>query len=85
MTRDGKHYKTDSQLRVLAITCLLLASKYDELDDKIPFIIDMSKILKKVVNINHGEVLKLETEILFSFNFELMIITPLQFVQSILS
>eukprot|EP00347_Sterkiella_histriomuscorum_P015658 403356188 len=83
-TKDGK-LKSESGLRLLAITCLLLASKYDELDDKIPFIIDLSKVLKKVVNINHSEVLRLETEILFSFNFELMIVTPLHFVQSILS
>lgn len=79
MSKEGL-YKTDSQLRLLAVTCLLIASKYDELDDKIPFIIDMNKVLKKVVNINHGEVLKLETEILFSFNFDLMIITPLHIV-----
>jgi hypothetical protein len=65
---------------LLALSCLLIASKYDELDDKIPFIIDMSKILKKIVQINHEEMIKLETEILFSFNFDLMILTPLHFV-----
>ncbi len=57
-----------------------MASKYDELDDRIPFIIDMSKILKKIVTINQDEMIKLETELLFSFNFDLMIITPLHFV-----
>jgi hypothetical protein len=69
----------------MAVTCLLLASKYDELDDRIPFINDMGKILKKVASINHAEVLKLETEILFSFNWDLIIITPLHFVYSITS
>jgi len=77
--------KSENQLRVLAVTCLLLASKYDELDDRIPFINDMSKVLKKAANINHSEVLKLETEILFSFNWDLIIITPLHFVYSITS
>jgi hypothetical protein len=45
----------------LAITCLLLASKYDELDDKIPFINDLSHIYRNLTEIKHEEVLKLET------------------------
>lgn len=28
----------EKQLRLLAIVCLIVASKYDELDDRIPFI-----------------------------------------------
>ncbi|CDW90558.1 n-terminal domain containing protein [Stylonychia lemnae] len=83
-TKDNK-LKTDNQLRVLAVTCLLLASKYDELDDRIPFINDMSKILKKIASINHADVLKLETEVLFSLNWDLIVITPLHFVYSITS
>lgn len=38
--------KTENDLRVIAVTCLLLAAKYDELDDKIPFINDLSHIYK---------------------------------------
>jgi hypothetical protein len=45
----------------------------------------MSKVLKKTVNICQADVLRMETEILFSFNFDLVIITPLHFVYSILS
>lgn len=41
--------KTDKQLRMMAIVCLLLASKYDELDDRIPFIQNLSDDLKATV------------------------------------
>jgi len=58
---QDKKAKTDNQLRLLAVTCLLLASKYDELDDKIPFINDMSKTLRKAVSFQHSDVIKMET------------------------
>ena len=41
----------DSHLRSLALTCLLLAAKYDELDDKIPFINDMARVVKNIVSL----------------------------------
>lgn len=33
--------KSEQQLRSLAVCCLLLGAKYDELDDRIPFICDL--------------------------------------------
>jgi hypothetical protein len=65
------------------LTCLLLAAKYDELDDKIPFINDLAKIAKNSVNLRHADVIRLETKLLFAFKWELMILTPLHFVHSI--
>lgn len=73
----------DSHLRTLALTCLLLAAKYDELDDKIPFINDMARVVKSIVSVKQQDVLKLETKILFAFGWDLMIITPLHFVYSV--
>lgn len=70
-------------MRTLAITCLLLASKYDELDDRIPFIIDLTRVLKNVATLKHSEVLKMESKLLFAFDWDLMIITPLHFVYSL--
>jgi hypothetical protein len=82
LNKEGR-IKDEQQLRTLAITCLLLASKYDELDDRIPFINDMSKLLRKVTQLHHSEVVKTETDLLFAFNWDLMILTPLHFVYSI--
>ena len=72
-------------MRTLAVTCLLLASKYDELDDKIPFINDMIYSLQKVMSLKHNEVLKLEGKLLHIFHWDLMILTPLHFVYSYLA
>lgn len=63
----------------------MLAAKYDELDDKIPFINDIARIMKNVVTIKHADVIKFETKLLFAFNWDLMILTPIHFVYSILS
>ena len=38
--------RSENELRILAITCLLLASKYDELDERIPFINDMGSMYR---------------------------------------
>jgi hypothetical protein len=53
--------KDEGYLRLLALTCLLLAAKYDELDDKIPFINDLSHIYRNLTEIKHSDVIKLET------------------------
>jgi len=36
---------SESELRTMALTCMIIASKYDELDDNIPFVRD---IIRKV-------------------------------------
>jgi len=56
--KKGMQYqKSQEELRKLTVTCLLLASKYDELDDRIPFINDLINIYKNVVKIEHKEVI----------------------------
>ena len=67
----------------MALTCLLLAAKYDELDDKIPFINDLARLVKNVVTVRHADMIRMETKLLFAFGFDLMIITPIHFVYSI--
>jgi hypothetical protein len=49
----------------MTIVCLILASKYDELDDKIPFIKNVSDELHEVVKFTQKEFINLETKILF--------------------
>ena len=84
--KKGMQYqKSQEELRKLTVTCLLLASKYDELDDRIPFINDLINIYKNVVKIEHKEVIQLETQLLFTFDFDLMILTPLHFVYSLVA
>ena len=61
---------------------MLLASKYDELDEKIPFINDLLYVYANFIKKkSHRDVLKLESQIVFKFNFELMILTSLHFTQ----
>jgi hypothetical protein len=65
---------------VLPIACLLLASKFDELDDRIPLIRDLQKICARQRVIGYDEVIKAEVMVLSFFNWELFRLTPLHFV-----
>ena len=47
--KKDEKIREEKFLRTLAITCLLIASKYDELDDRIPFINDMRTVYKKIL------------------------------------
>ena len=65
---------------------MLLASKYDELDEKIPFINDLLYVYANCLGSNgHKDVLKLESEFVFKFDFDLMILTPLHFTSFFLA
>ena len=78
--------KKESDLRLLAVTCLLLASKYDELDEKIPFVRDLLTLYQAdLLGVDHADVLRLESQIVFKFDFELMILTPIHFTYALIA
>jgi len=62
--------------------CLLLASKYDELDDHIPMVRDFQKLSRYLFT--HKECLIEEEAILTGLNWSLMSITSMHFLQSLL-
>lgn len=47
-------------MRLIAVACLLLASKYDELDEKIPFVNELAEICSEIVKIKKKTMLNLE-------------------------
>lgn len=57
---------------------LLLASKYDELDDRIPLIRDLQKLSK--FQFSYKECSDEESAILMELEWNLVAITPLHFV-----
>lgn len=63
--------------------CLLLSSKFDELDDNIPLIRELQKILAPKV-IYYDDVLKAENDVLQKLNWDLFKLTPLHFVQNLI-
>jgi hypothetical protein len=62
--------------------CLLLASKYDELDDHIPMIRDLQKLSKYLFT--YKECQAEEGWILAGLNWNLMNITPMHIVEALL-
>ena len=72
--------KSEVDLRILAIANLELASKYDELDERIPFVNDILYVYALFLgNKTLNDVINLERKILFALNFDLMVVTPLHF------
>lgn len=66
------------------MTLLLLASKYDELDDKIPYIRDFRHVSSKA-NFSWGEVTRCENFIVKALKWDLMVISPENFTTALLS
>ena len=61
---------------------MLLSSKYDELDDEIPMIRDMQKLTK--FEYSYREIEEEEARIVKMFDWELNILTPLNFLESLI-
>ena len=64
------------------MVCLLMASKYDELDDNIPMVKDFIKINKN--SFIYEEFIEEEGRILDLINWRLIAVTPLHFVTAFL-
>ena len=72
-----------TQQDVQALTCLLLASKFDELDDNIPLIREFQRIAK-TKDFTYEDVTKCEVHLLRLLCWDLFKLTPLHFVQNVL-
>jgi len=62
----------------------MVASKYDELDDKIPYIRDFWAISSRA-NFSWDQMVRCENKILNWLNWDLMVISPENFTSALLS
>ena len=83
LLQDEKIFDKIKQ-ETLICTCLLLASKFDEIDDNIPLIRDLQKVCAKQRVVGYEEMLKAEQAVLFKLNWDLFKITPMHFLQNLL-
>ena len=69
----------------MALTALLLASKYDELDDNIPPLKDFLRAVKSrsSATFEYDDVIAYEACLLRRLNWDLMVVTPLHFIHSL--
>ena len=65
---------------LMGATCLLLASKFYEIDDNLIMISDLQKEMKNVCTLPDQDILRTEIEILNRFNWNLLYSLPLDFV-----
>jgi hypothetical protein len=80
----GKYEEMKKDKHLWGITALLLASKYDELDENIPFVRDFRKISAKATY-SWREVIKCQDVFIKSLKWNLMIISPLNFTYALLT
>jgi len=64
----------------MPVVCLLMASKFDELDDNIPLIRELQKVCARTRIIGYDEVVKGEVEVLNKMNWDLFKLAPLHFL-----
>lgn len=83
LLRRSKLDVLDKDKDLWAASALLLASKYIELDDNIPFIQDLRRLGLKAYSTEIF--IKSENVLLKALNWELMILTPLHFAEWILN
>ena len=79
-----------SQQTLIQITCFLIASKFDELDENIPLIKDLIRYFTRSLPTNmptpsHNEVVECERVIMKFFNWSLMIVSPTSVLRSLLA
>lgn len=78
ITKVGRY-----SLELSAIGCVFIASKFDELDNNIPFLKDFIKAAKYMFK--YAEIIKEEASLVEKFNWQLFVLSPLHFVYSLLS
>ena len=78
LTKVGRY-----SLELSAIGCVFIASKFDELDNNIPFLKDFIKAAKYMFK--YAEIIKEEAALVEKFNWQLLVVSPLHFVYSLLS
>lgn len=68
----------------MPLACLLLASKFDELDDNIPLIRELQKECEKSNKVSYDDVARAEVFILSKLNWDLFKLSAMHFVQNLI-
>ena len=68
----------------------MIASKYDELDENIPLISDLQRLISSSLPLNEhspsfNEIVECERTVMKFFNWDLMMLLPVHFVKNMLS
>lgn len=80
----GKHSEMQKDKHLWGLTALYLASKYDEIDENIPFIRDFRKASSRG-NYTWDQVTKCENIFVKYLDWNLMIISPLNYTYALLT
>jgi hypothetical protein len=81
---QGRAVEIEREIYLYGVSLLMLASKYDELDDKIPYIRDFRNVSSRA-NFTWDQVVNCETHIVKSLNWDLMALTPENFSTTLLT
>ena len=81
---QGRGVEIEAQPYLYGVTLLLLASKYDELDDKIPYIKDFRKVSSRS-NFTYDQVVQCESKVAHWLDWDLMVISPENFTTTLLT
>jgi len=81
---QGRGQEIEIQPYLYGVTLLLLASKYDELDDKIPYIKDFRKVSSRS-NFTWDQVVHCESKVAHWLDWDLMVISPENFTTTLLT
>jgi len=68
------------KFNLIALTCLIIAVKYDELDKNIPSLFDFINIARSTFFVKPKDIKDCEAKILSTLSWNLCIITPLNFL-----
>lgn len=82
---SSRGFEDPNKSRLVALTCLFLASKYEELDDNIPSVLEFVDE-SWIADLEKRGVIELEAEIISEhLNWDLMILAPLHVAETLLS
>jgi hypothetical protein len=69
------------KFNLIALTCLIIAVKYDELDENIPSLFDFMSATRSTLFTKPNDIKNCEAKVLSALGWNLCIITPLNFLE----
>lgn len=76
----SRHNFSTGKFNLVALTCLIIATKYDELDRNIPSLLDFMGAARSMLLVKPNDVKSCEAKILGALSWNLCVITPLNFL-----
>lgn len=90
LQKELKYDFTSKYNALIVLTCFLIASKHDELDENIPLIKDLTRYFCRVLPTSvptptFDEIVECERMLMKYFNWDLMMVTPTILVNSFMA